>query len=54
MCKPSSGWQRSLKRESRDFSRGRFNLHLLVVVAWLGHYLQTPQGQLRPQRVRRD
>ena len=25
MCKPSPGWQRSLKRESHDFSRGRFN-----------------------------
>ena len=33
---------------------GPLTLHLLVVVAWLGHYLQTPQGQLRPERVRHD
>ncbi|WP_104991285.1 hypothetical protein [Deinococcus sp. NW-56] len=31
---------------------GLLTLHLLVVVTWLAHYLQTPQGRLRPERVR--
>jgi len=31
---------------------GLLTLHLLVTVVWLGHYLQTPQGRLRPERVR--